>query len=134
MVDVDDVDGPDAPGGRSGVAHGGAQPQHLALDVGQPQQAQAQILDLPAQPLVLLLQGAAQLHALAGAGDALRDRGHAAGHGTQQAQAQGLEPGLAGPRPLDRQEHELPDQHDDQHPAGAALVHFLEPRLLESGA
>src|SRR3954452_3706775 len=125
VVDVDDVDRPDAAGGRGGGAHGVPQAEHLPLDVGQPQQAQAQDLDLLVEAPVLLEQGAAQLHPLAGVVEPFGDRRHAAGHGAQQAQAHGLQPRLAGPRPLDRQVDELAHQHDDQHPAGAALVHSL---------
>src|SRR5947199_326367 len=80
-----------------------------------------------AGPAVLVEQGAAQLHPLAGIVEPFGDRGHATGHGAQQAQAHGLQPRLAGPRPLDRQVDELAHQHDDQHPAGAALVHSSGP-------
>src|SRR5215218_4339738 len=58
VVGVDDVDRPDAPGGRGGVAHGVPQTDQLPLDVGQPQQAQAQVLGLPPQLPVLLEQRA----------------------------------------------------------------------------
>src|SRR4029077_16755118 len=71
----------------------------------------------------LLEQRATQLDPLASAGESGGDQGHAARHRPQQAQTEHLQPRLAGPRALDRQVHELADQHDDQHPAGAALVH-----------